>query len=211
MKKSGRMLSMLLAVAVMLSFAIQPAFAATNTYDEENRAISMDGMDQFMKLTDSGTIQFDTAGALSAGYSEKSVATVSTQIDGMNQLVVNGNASIDDTFTATVYFMGTRAKGQSKVVTHWYGLTEVYMNSDEAAELIAGLSTVGDATTITGLVGLLPGPIASAIGGISGILGFGTMIYRWQVEAAAKPGNGIIMNIQTNFTDGTQSIWFTSQ
>ena len=68
MKKSGRMLSMLLAVAVMLSFAIQPAFAATNTYDEENRAISMDGMDQFMKLTDSGTIQFDTAGDFSTGY-----------------------------------------------------------------------------------------------------------------------------------------------
>lgn len=198
-------------VSVMLSLVLVagltiPAFAAEN-YDPP----SIDGMDQFMELTAAGTIYLDVESALDAGYDEMCVNAVATHIANMNQLVINGNAYIDDTFTATVYFVSPRAKGESKVVTHWYGLTEIYMNSDEADELISNLSTVGDVTTIGGALSFLPNALLSGIGNLAAIVGIGTLIYRWQVEAAAEPGTGIIMHIQTNFVDGSQTIWFTAQ
>ena len=201
-----KIICMMLSLALIAGLAI-PAFAA------ENNGIpsSIDGMDEFMELTVIGTIYLDVESAVDAGYNEEYVTAIATHIGNMNQLVINGDAYIDETFTATAYFVSPRAKGESKVVTYWYGLTQVYMNSDEADELIANLSTIGDVTTIAGLVGLLPYALANVIGGIAGILGFGTMIYRWQVEAAAETGNGIIMNIQTNLVDGSQTIWFTSQ
>lgn len=164
-----------------------------------------------MELTDSGTIRFDIEGALKAGYSEQSVSQIAKNIDSMNQLAMNGDAYIDETFTATIYFKSPRANGQSKVVTHWYGLTEVYLNSDEANQFIAELSAAGDTATIVGMIGMLPAHIASKVSQVSGIFGFTAMLYRKQVEEAAKPGRGIIMYIQNNPDYGTQSVWFASQ
>lgn len=195
---------MVLSFVLILGLAV-PVFAT------ENETTSVDGMDRYMELTTSGTIYLDAEGALNAGYSAQSVTAVSAHIDHMNQLVLTDNAYIDNTFTLTIYFMSPRAKGESKVVTHWYGLTEIYMNSDEAEELIDNLESAGSVYDLAGFVSYLPGNIASAIGGISGIFSFGTTLYLWQVEAAAQAGTGIIMHIQTNYTDGTQSIWFTAQ
>ena len=200
-----KFISMMLSLVLIVGLAV-PAFAAEN-----ETTTSVDGMDRFMELTASGTIYMDVEGALSAGYTEQCVAAVVAHINSMNQLVINGNAYIDDTFTATVYFSSPRAKGESKVVTHWYGLTEIYMNSDEADELISNLSTIGDVATVGGVFSFFSNAILGAIGNVAGIIGIGTLIYRWQVEAAAEPGTGIIMHIQTNFVDGSQTIWFSAQ
>lgn len=125
-----------------------------------------------MTLTTNRTIDFDGDPAIRAGIDKDIITAVRFQIDYMNHMVLTQDAYIDDSFTLTVYFPSTRARGESKVVTHWYGLTEVYLNSTEVEELIDSFSSVGDVTSITGLVGMLPGPIASAIGNISGILSF---------------------------------------
>ena len=200
-----KIISVMLSLTLVVGLAI-PAFAT-----ESETTTSVDGMDQFMELTAAGTIYLDVESALDAGYDEMCVNAVATHIANMNQLVINGNAYIDDTFTATVYFVSPRAKGESKVVTHWYGLTEIYMNSDEADELISNLSTIGDVATVGGVFSFFSNAILGAIGNVAGIIGIGTLIYRWQVEAAAEPGTGIIMHIQTNFVDGSQTIWFTAQ
>lgn len=200
-----KFISMMLSLVLIVGLAV-PAFAAEN-----ETTTSVDGMDRFMELTASGTIFLDIEGALSAGYTEQCVAAVAAHIDSMNQLVINGNAYIDDTFTATVYFVSPRAKGESKVVTHWYGLTQMYLNSDETEDLIDNLESAGTVFDLVSLVGWLPGSVAGAIGGLSDIFGYGTTFYLWQVENAAQAGNGIIMNIQTDFVYGSQTIWFTSQ
>ncbi|MCR1839253.1 hypothetical protein [Murimonas intestini] len=83
------------------------------------------------------------------------------------------------------------------------------MISDKAQDLIDSLSAVGDGATTGGLLGFLPGNLGSVLGGIAGIFGVGTLIYRWQVEQATVSGTGIIMYIQT--VESTQSIYFTSQ
>ena len=135
--------------------------------------------------------------------------SVESQIASMNALVTQGLAYIDENYSAIILLPSTRAQGESKVVTHWYGITEVYMNSDEAQDLIDSLAAVGDGATIGGLLGFLPGNLGSVLGRIVGIFSVSTLIYRWQVEQAAASGTGIIMYIQT--VESTQSIYFTSQ
>lgn len=208
MKKHFRkLIAVVLTLAMTLSTGIITYAAPIDKV--ENTSISE--LEQFLTKDDNGLIVFDTEAALSAGFSSDIVTDVETQILSMNNLVIQGTAYIDENYSAIILLPSTRARGESKVVTHWYGLTEVYMNSDEAQDLIDSLSAVGDGATIGGLLGFLPGNIGSVLGGIAGILGVGTLIYRWQVEEAAAPGRGIIMYIQTNFGTSTQSIWFTSQ
>lgn len=208
MKKHFRkLIAVVLTLAMTLSTGIITYAAPIDKV--ENTSISE--LEQFLTKDDNGLIVFDTEAALSAGFSSDIVTDVETQILNMNNLVIQGTAYIDENYSAIILLPSTRARGESKVVTHWYGLTEVYMNSDEAQDLIAALSTVGDGATIGSLLGFLPGNIGSVLGGIAGIFGVSILIYRWQVEQAAEPGRGIIMHIQTDFGTSTQSIWFTSQ
>lgn len=137
------------------------------------------------------------------------ITSVESQIASMNALITQGLAYIDENYSAIILLPSTRAQGESKVVTHWYGITEVYMISDKAQDLIDSLSAVGDGATTGGLLGFLPGNLGSVLGGIAGIFGVGTLIYRWQVEQATVSATGIIMYIQT--VESTQSIYFTSQ
>ncbi len=206
-KRFRKLIAVVLILAMILSTGI--ITYAVPIDDAGNPSISE--LEQFLTKDDNGLMVFDAETALSNGFSNDIVADVEAQILSMNNLVIQGIAYIDEHYSAIVILPSTRARGVSKVVTHWYGLTEVYMNSDEAQDLINSLSAVGDGATIGGLLGFLPGNIGSVLGGISGILGVGTLIYRWQVEQAAAPGRGIIMYIQTNFGTTTQSIWFTSQ
>ena len=131
------------------------------------------------------------------------ITSVESQIASMNALITQGLAYIDENYSAIILLPSTRAQGESKVVT------QVYMISDKAQDLIDSLSAVGDGATTGGLLGFLPGNLGSVLGGIAGIFGVGTLIYRWQVEQATVSATGIIMYIQT--VESTQSIYFTSQ
>lgn len=199
-----KIVSVMLSLVLVAGLAI-PAFAADN-----HDSSSVDGMDQFMELTAEGLISFDEAAAVSSGYHVDVVTKVATYIAGMNELVMNGVAYIDESMSAVVYLRGTRAVGESKVVYHWYGLTEIYMNSDEADDLIANLNsttnvTNGNLATIFGAI--IGGWVSYALTGMT----IGLTIYRWQVEQAASYGTGIIMYIQYDLVTSMQSIWFGPQ
>jgi len=205
--------SLVLATIFIISSSLT-AFASTgetsNAYkstDTSQVSISdkVSGLDSYMSLAENGTIIFNSTEALSDGYSNEAVSAVKSNISSMNALVVSGKVYIDASFNAHELPL-TRA-GVSKVVTTWYGLTQIYMTSSEANQLIKNLSKIGDATTIAGAIGFIPG--ASIIGSMATVMGIGTLFYRWQVEQAAASGRGIIMNIYTY--NGNQSIWFTSQ
>lgn len=106
---------------------------------DESEDTSISELEQFLNKDDNGLIVFDTEAALSDGFSNDIITAVEAQISSMNNLVLQGIAYIDENYSAIILLPSTRARGESKVVTHWYGLTEVYMNSDEAQDLIDGL------------------------------------------------------------------------
>lgn len=200
-KLSKTIMALMLVVSMMISTAIV-SYAAPAPDDESNLA---NGMDRYIGKNVDGTLYLDSNSAVNAGYSENSIIIVQNQINYMNTLVLQKVTSIDSTYSATIYLPSPRYRGISKVVAHWWG-TEVYMNSTQAQQLINNLSRIGDVTTMTGLIGLLPGGIASVVGGISGLVGAGTLVSRWQVEQAAKAGRGIVMVIQPNYAVPGQTI-----
>lgn len=178
---------------------------------ESNDSINtVEGMDRFLQKTSNGTVVLDLEGARTAGYTETAISVVQDQIDFMNNLVVNNGAYIDDNFNAIIYVPSTRARGETKVVTTWYGLTQIYMNSDDTQSFIKGLQAAGGASTIAGIVGFIPGSIATLLGKANWIFGVGVLMYTWQAEQAAASGRGIIMNVYRDPSD-IESIWFESQ
>ena len=169
------------------------------------------GVEPYITSNENGTISLDSTAAINAGVDYAVVDAVSKNISDMNSLVLNSAAYIDENLTLVVELASPRSGGVSKVTTTWYGLTQIYMNAADTQVFITNLSSVGDVATVGGMVGLLPGSVASVVGGISTIFGFETLLYRSQAESAAKGGNGIIMNIQTDILTQTQSIYFTAQ
>lgn len=156
-------------------------------------------MDAYISETEVGKLALNEVAAAEAGFSAGAVATVSHQINVMNDLLDNNvSASLGDDYSVTVSYLSPRARGVNKVVTHWYGLTEVWMDSDKAQELIRNLEKGQD--------------VGSALGGIAGgiIQGY-FYVSAATVRNAAAPGRGIIMYSQYNAMAQAQNIWFASQ
>lgn len=212
-------LSAIISIAVLFSINTS-AYASTDVsvYDT-----SLLGLEKYIEISDSDLLIFDADSAIANGYPCETVEAIKQHISNMNLLVELGYAYIDQSFSAVIQLPATNkkhsgiplfrssARGESKVVTHWYGLTEIYMNSDEAQDLINALSAAGDGSTVASLLSFLPGGLGTILGSISTISGVQITLYRWQIEQAAAPGRGIIMNVQYNFTTNDQSIWFVSQ
>ena len=57
---------------------------------------------------------------------------------------------------------------------------------------------------------MLPGSISAAASRALVLFSVGLVFYAWQVEQAAAPGRGIIMNVYRDPSD-IESIWFESQ
>lgn len=102
-----------------------------------------------------------------------------------------------------------RVRGESKYVVHWWGLHQYYMNSVEAEELIDTFSYVGDAATMSAVLGFAKGNVGKYVGMASTLVGLSSLMFRTQVENAAAPGNGIIMNCLVDKVG--HSIYYTSQ
>lgn len=116
--------------AIMIFSVPMTTYAASQTNNNIEESIME--LEKYLSLTEEGTIFFDTNEALKDGFSEEIVMAVEKNIANMNKLALEGLAQIDNSFTATIYFPSTRANGESKIITHWYGTTEIYLNSDEA-------------------------------------------------------------------------------
>lgn len=175
--------------------------APANETDEK----SIYELEQFLSMDDD-LIVFDTESALENGFSDDIVMAVNNHISDMNDWVTQGIAYIDENYAAVILFPSTRARGESKVVSYWYGLIEVYMNSDETQALINGLSNMSDTLSWTAFLSLIPNHLAGAISGIGGLTALSASVTRSQVERAAAGGNGIIMRIHTNVITGGQPV-----
>ncbi len=167
----------------------------------------MEGLDGYISILPNGTIGFDSVSALEAGYSADAVAGVAENIQMMNGLLTADGVtgvSIGSDYSLTIVFSESRANGVSKIVTTWYGYTQIWMDSDEAQQFLNNLGTQGNLGTV---LGWIPGADFLA-GYVSGT----AMIYSWQVQNAINAGDGsIIMHILVDPALGTQSIWFTAQ
>lgn len=165
-------------------------------------------MEQYFSLSNEGLIVFDEVEAQQDGVNQNLISSVANQIDKMNELVLSGDAYVTDDYSVVQYFSFSRATGENKVVTHWWGLTEIYMDSSKADKLYNDLSSIGGNFTDSTYESIFEG---AGVNIALYLLSAYYINYSWQVGQAKASGKGIIMNIQTDLVYGGQSIWFTSQ
>ena len=200
--------SLLLSFVLLMAFAIFPVAALA---DDRVASNEVTGLDNYMSIQPNGDLALDEGAAAQAGYAEDVITAIENQISAMNVAVREGKGYIDDEFNLVIYLPGTRAVGESKVVTTWYGLTQIYMNSDEAAQLKALVSgSSGGIETLEDFFNLFE-QFAEAADFISGVANIFLASYSYQISTAEAAGRGIIMNIQRDLVYGGETIWFESQ
>lgn len=202
MKTTQKVISLVLVTCFIILAPIN-TWAATT---EEN--VFELNIEQYFSLSDEGIILFDVITAEQNGVNMDIINNVANQIDKMNQLVINGDAYVTDDYSVVQYLAFSRATGENKVVTHWWGLTEIYMDSAKADKLYNDLSSIGGNYTDATYESIFE---ESGINIGLYLLSAYYINYAWQVGQAKAAGKGIIMNIQTDLVYGGQSIWFISQ
>ncbi len=179
------------------------SLSATTGIPEE-----LDGLDEYLSLLFNGTIYFDEDAAVEDGYSDLAVAFVRGNILKMNELLTSKrgySAHVDSDFNLIILGSNNRANGETKIVSTWYGVTQIYMNSDEAQLLYDTIGSYGN--TVGNIAGLIP-----TIGTwMSYYVSATTWLYRYQIQQAMSAGTGIIMNIYIDPVTTAESIWFTAQ
>lgn len=208
MKKCFRkVIAFVLTVATVFSTA-SVTYAAPENGTDEN---SIYELEQFLGMNGE-LIEFDSESALENGFSNDVVMAVKNNITNMNALVTQGIAYIDENYAAVILLPSTRARGESKIVSYWYGLIEIYMNSDETDALIEGLSNIGSTTSWSTMLGYLPGHLVNALSNLGGMMSLSATVSVSLIEKAAAGGNGIIMRVHTNvITGGVPVISYVSQ
>ena len=152
-------------------------------------------MEQYFSISDDGLILFDTISAEQNGVNQELINSVANQIDKMNQLVLNGDAYITEDYSVVQYLGFSRARGENKIVTHWWGLTEIYMDSAKAEDLYDDLVTITMSYSDLAYDAFFENIPA---GILYNLVNLSYVNYLLQVEQAKAPGRGIIMNIQTD-------------
>ena len=215
--KHKKLISMLLVIMMVLSYCIT-SLAAESQVKIDCHVVELE---KYISKNLDGTLKFDAYSAINNGHDIQTVHFISNHIQMMNYYSNTYGATIDDSFTLELDLSllstsksgqrGINAVGESKVVTHWYGLTEIYMNSDETQQLLDNLNSISDYVTVAGFIGLVPSKFQPYISGALYYTSLGLLIYKNQIQIAASSGTGIIMYIQTNLTDGSQIIYFGPQ
>lgn len=196
--KMKKFVSLVIVLAVMLTLPFT-ASAAENSYSSD--------MVQYFSITAEGTIYFDELSAEEDGVEPTLIMAVREQLGKMNRLVLEENAYVTDDYSVVMYFSGARAVGEYKVVTHWYGLTEIYLNSDQAAALLNGMKTISTGSEFWDTVlGIVPG-----LGTSIALTNLQTMIYRADLERAEASKTGIIIYVYTDPSTTAQSVTFAAQ
>ncbi len=215
MRKGLRKLVTIVLTATMALAIGAPAFAAEANYEEQTAvtatANAVEGLDQFMSYNSDMTIAFDANAALLAGYTSDAVSYVSSNIATMNQMVLDGTATPSGDFTVTsIANAQLRANGVSKIVTHWDGRVEYYLNSVEAAALQRNLEinySIGEAC-LDAAVEISGSRTLEAAAGITNLY---TTLLQSSLQTAISHGKGIIMTTQLDTLSGIQHIYFSHQ
>ena len=195
--------------AIMIFSVPMTTYAASQTNNNIEESIME--LEEYLSLTEEETIFFDTNEALKDGFSEEIVMAVEKNIVNMNELALKGVAQIDDSFTATIYVPSTRAVGESKVIYHWYGTTEIYLNSDEASDLVTTMRDnyriISDISALLDALAYAAPSIWTQVASFAGTFGvLQNFIMLSQVEDAEAPGTGIIIYLTNLPADNYSSI-----
>ena len=103
----------------------------------------MSGMNRFLRQGGKNKLVFDAVSAKRAGYSDRDLKIVSSQIRLMNMLLSEGQAilhpdgSLSLRYYASEGSSRTLARGINRMVIQWYGVFEYWLDSDKARGLIS--------------------------------------------------------------------------
>ena len=201
-----RVISLLLVFVLVFS-CTTAIFADTN--DDYDYLAYVREMERFVGIKDETTLVFDSEAALAAGYDRDTVDNVVRHIECMNQLIAEYGGVLEDDCSVRIDVNLTK-NGVTTVVTTWYGLTKVYLDSDDTSELIITmLSVYGTVSFLMNLVEVI-NPIVN-LTGLSFMWNLYTIIYVGQAQAAASSGNGIIVNLYNDTNYNQTIVYFESQ
>ena len=165
---------------------------------------TMSGMNRFLRQGGKNKLVFDAVSAKRAGYSDRDLKIVSSQIRLMNMLLSEGQAilhpdgSLSLRYYASEGSSRTLARGINRMVIQWYGVFEYWLDSDKARGLISEMK----------MGRLLPDIIPGWLGPTIDI--DSTSLLRG-ARAAVKPDRGVIVYARAMRAGELNSIWFTSQ
>ncbi|MFC0265470.1 hypothetical protein [Alloscardovia macacae] len=199
-----------MAVLAILGFV----FSMPHSYalETENTGIPAEirGLDSYISYSTSEGFMLNDKEAILRGYTQESINQVKKNLEVMN--LINSQTEYASVSGAdlTVYvppdssmnsgysaFRAAPARGVNKVVAHWYGVTETWMDSKAADKFINALkSGKTPAGFITGWVGVATKVMLNSL--------------IQNATAAAKKGRGIIAYSQMNSV-GNMNIWFGAQ
>lgn len=190
-----KLLSLVLVGATILSMS---TVALAAPAEELVNVIDVEGIERFFFKNGDGTMSMDAEQAREAGYSEYTIQFVQGNIDRINEAVRTDGAIIDDDFKATIYFVSSRARGQSKVEIWATGMVLVYLNTDEANDLynlVDNLNFVGTLYDGASLLTVAKPRISYACNVASYVAGIWISSYKAQINQAKSNGTGIIMYV----------------
>ena len=193
-------------VSIILSFTLLLCLSSTASAAEVKTVYDLA---EYMSLTDLGTISFDSDMALQNGFPTEMVSRHSQRISAMNQLVLDGIATIDETYTARIYLTKTRGADQSYVDSSVWGVTRIYLNAQDTKTLLNYMNNTGKVLTVSSLISLIKKEFTGFIGDLTALMGVATLVYQSQVETAAKNGTGIIIAIHDDGTTATPFVVVT--
>ena len=203
MKNVRRYVALVIIMCLVSSFTF-PASAS------EVKTNALDGMDRYFTLTQNGTISFDTAGALDAGYTETAVGKVLERINFMNGLVLSGKAYINADFNAVEGQPMVR-NTNAQIVHNWDGTTDVYLSMAEAEQLLEGIELAELGLDYFTILAEFPNPVQPYVAPIFLLNAITLGSYRNQIENAMEAGTGIVMHIWTADSTGMQYYTFWAQ
>lgn len=198
-----KIIATILLVCLITSILVPVRVKAAENVNNSNVPQTYIGLKQFVSRNINGTLNLDVEAAIEVGFDVAKVNSVVSHFENINSMVLEDRATTDEQLNIYIKSLpkAARAAGVNKVVTHWWGQTDVYMNSSETAKLQNNLSNIAYISGIPGFV-FLP----------AAILSFGMATYERQINMAASAGRGIIMHIAAyDAITQTQAIWFTGQ
>lgn len=215
-----RKIASMFLLLVMIANVVVPA-SATEVTVSEDHSFSVFELERFLSLTKEGTIHFDVAGAKAAGYPATNISAIHEHITMMNNLATNNNLYIDESFTLRLSMRALpedddNIPGINHVEIHWYGLTEVYIDSVNARNLVNNAKKVGNyinAVDVVLTINSFPafGPYALQLSALVSTVSIANAIQVWQIENAASHGTGIIMSTYHDGTTAVPLITYTPQ